>query len=329
MAEKLKHVVSAKQFSRGDLEELFPLMERMQGILGRSSLSGELEGTLGYLDFFGPSERTVRSFVSAIHHLKGQFLLQQLPEQTGWSARTHVIDPEEIANEGYDYIVLRGNQVGATERAAEVSPIPLIHAGEVFQGIRGILEHPTQGLGDLHVIKQEVGELDEQRVVFMGDCRNNSPANSLAILLSCFGVSIDFVVPPNLGTINPINQGLFDCLTERATRFKVTKLTDVQDHMTEFLQDLNVLYLTDSMYNDGWEQAIKHVRPGEKPIENQQTLIKRVLEGLPPTNVIIMHDLLRGHKPDFEDYRLRVNEQMRSATAARMAILTQLVDPRY
>src|SRR5207245_1063832 len=61
---------------------------------------------------------------------------------------------------GYaDLIVLRHPEIGAAERAARVSPVPLVNAGD------GAGHHPTQALLDLYTIKKECGRHDQVRSV--------------------------------------------------------------------------------------------------------------------------------------------------------------------
>ena len=50
-----------------------------------------------------------------------------------------------------DAIVVRHPEMGAVQRAANVSRIPVINAGD------GIGEHPTQALLDIFTIREEIG----------------------------------------------------------------------------------------------------------------------------------------------------------------------------
>ena len=50
-----------------------------------------------------------------------------------------------------DVIVIRHPEVGAVQRAAHVSRIPIVNAGD------GIGEHPTQALLDIFTIREEIG----------------------------------------------------------------------------------------------------------------------------------------------------------------------------
>jgi len=64
---------------------------------------------------------------------------------------------------GYaDVIVLRHNEEGAAKRAAAVSSVPIINAGD------GPGQHPTQALLDLYTIKDELNRIDGIKVAMVG-----------------------------------------------------------------------------------------------------------------------------------------------------------------
>lgn len=50
-----------------------------------------------------------------------------------------------------DAIVIRHPEMGAVQRAANISRVPVINAGD------GIGEHPTQALLDVFTIREEIG----------------------------------------------------------------------------------------------------------------------------------------------------------------------------
>ena len=50
-----------------------------------------------------------------------------------------------------DIIVIRHPEIGIVQRAANISSVPIINAGD------GIGEHPTQALLDVFTIREEIG----------------------------------------------------------------------------------------------------------------------------------------------------------------------------
>ena len=80
---------------------------------------------------------------------------------------------------GYaDLIVMRHPEAGAADRAAGVSSVPFINAGD------GPNEHPTQALLDLYTIKKELGRFDNLHVAFACDPKHSRTIRSLAKTLS-------------------------------------------------------------------------------------------------------------------------------------------------
>jgi aspartate carbamoyltransferase catalytic subunit len=92
---------------------------------------------------------------------------------------------------GYaDVIVIRHNEEGAAKRAASISDVPIINAGD------GPGQHPTQALLDLYTIRAELSRIDGVRVAMVGDLANGRTVRSLAYLLSKFkDVKLWFVAP--------------------------------------------------------------------------------------------------------------------------------------
>ena len=95
---------------------------------------------------------------------------------------------------GYsDVIVLRHFESGASKRAAAVSPVPIINAGD------GPGQHPTQALLDIYTIEREIGRLDGISIAMVGDLANGRTVRSLCYLLSKFeDLHIYFVSPSSL-----------------------------------------------------------------------------------------------------------------------------------
>ena len=78
-------------------------------------------------------------------------------------------------------------------RAAKVSPVPVINAGDGDGG-----QHPTQALLDLYTIYRE-RPLDGLSIAFIGELDRGRTVRSLAYLLAKFDrVKIYFVSPPEL-----------------------------------------------------------------------------------------------------------------------------------
>jgi aspartate carbamoyltransferase catalytic subunit len=147
---KLKHLIESQQFTLPLLMELFQRTRGMERVVARG-------GTLEYQNkilanlFYQPSTRTRFCFESAMYRLGGKVLsTEQASAFSSEVAGEQVEDSIRIIANYSDVIVVRHPQAGGAQRAADVSPIPVINAGDGEGG-----QHPTQALLDLYTIYRE------------------------------------------------------------------------------------------------------------------------------------------------------------------------------
>ena len=147
---KLKHVVESQQFTVPLLMELFNRSRGMERVAGRG-------GTLDYQNkimatmFYQPSTRTRFSFEAAMHRLGGRVLSTEHARSFSSEMEgEQVEDSIRIVGSYSDVIVIRHHEEGGARRAAQVSPVPIINAGDGNGG-----QHPTQALLDLYTIYRE------------------------------------------------------------------------------------------------------------------------------------------------------------------------------
>ncbi len=189
----LRHVVESQQFTVPLLLELFDRSRHMERVVARG-------GTLDYQNrilatlFYQPSTRTRFSFEAAMHRLGGRVLSTE--HARAFSSEfdsEQVEDSIRILGSYCDVIVIRHHQAGGARRAALVSPVPVINAGDGEGG-----QHPTQALLDLYTIYRE-RPLDGLSIAFLGELDKGRTVRSLAYLLAKFErVKIFFVSPPEL-----------------------------------------------------------------------------------------------------------------------------------
>ena len=135
------HVIDAREFApEWLLETLFPLADTMRAVhqLGDSRV---LSGTRLFYLFYQASTRTRLSFESAMTLLGGSV--------SGIETSREERDDEALEDRirvlncyDYDAILLRYHEEGGAARAAGVSNVPVINAGD------GAGQHPTQALLD-------------------------------------------------------------------------------------------------------------------------------------------------------------------------------------
>src|ERR1051326_8507824 len=202
VGSRLRHIVESQQFPRPLLEELFVLADDMKAETHR--YAGRLKGRLMAALFYEPSTRTRLSFESAMLRLGGRTIGTDNAREFSSAAKGETLEDTIRIVAGYaDAIVLRHPEEGAARRAATVSDVPVINAGD------GKGQHPTQALLDLYTIRDELGRVDGVRVAVVGDLANGRTARSLAYLLSKYrDVELWFVAPPAVAMGGDIKEHL-------------------------------------------------------------------------------------------------------------------------
>jgi aspartate carbamoyltransferase catalytic subunit len=192
VSSRLRHIVESQQFSRGVMEDLFARAEEIKREPHR--FMGRLAGQVMAALFYEPSTRTRLSFEAAMLRLGGQAMGTDNAREFSSAAKGETLEDTIRIVSGYaDVIVLRHNEEGAARRAAAVSTVPIINAGD------GPGQHPTQALLDLYTIRTELNRIDGVSVAMVGDLANGRTVRSLAYLLSKFkDIKLWFVAPPQV-----------------------------------------------------------------------------------------------------------------------------------
>jgi aspartate carbamoyltransferase catalytic subunit len=112
-------------------------------------------------------------------------------------------DTIQVVGSYTDLVVLRHVDDDAGERAASVSPVPVISAGA------GEREHPTQGLLDSWMIRRSLGSIEGATVGLVGEpgCR---ATRSILIALCKLGVAEVVFLPPPGRPVEPDEQSVMD-----------------------------------------------------------------------------------------------------------------------
>jgi aspartate carbamoyltransferase catalytic subunit len=307
----MHHVLSVEQFDSAQLEELFIEADQFRDQVAdpeqRRDLASRYVGRQLCSLFYEPSTRTRLSFEKAAANF-GMIPIstENAREFSSASKGETIEDTVKVLNEyGFDIIVLRHHETGATSQAASVSETPIINAGD------GKGEHPTQALLDAHTIFRKFGRLDNLRVAIGGDLANGRTARSLAQLLSHYkGNHLSFVSIPEL----QIGEDIKVKLRESGTGFEETA------DMYDALRDADVVYWT---------------RLQRERLENPDALPKGgftidalALEVL-PQDAIIMHPLPRVDEIDPQvdsDPRAQYFPQAGNGLYVRMALIDQILN---
>lgn len=190
---KLRHVIESQQFTVPLLMELFDRSRGMERVVARGGSLDYQKKIMATL-FYQPSTRTRLSFEAAMHRLGGRVISTE--HARAFSSEIEgeqVEDSIRIIGSYSDVIVIRHQEEGGAVRAANVSPVPVVNAGDGQGG-----QHPTQALLDLYTIYRE-RPIDGLSVAFIGELDKGRTARSLAYLLAKFErVKVFFVSPPEL-----------------------------------------------------------------------------------------------------------------------------------
>jgi len=302
---KLQHVIQSQQFSVPNLMELFGRTRQMEKIVqrgGTRDYDGKIMATL----FYRPSTRTRFSFESAMYRLGGRVLSTESAKAFSSAIEGEQLeDTIRIIADYCDVIVLRHNEEGGAKRAAAVSHVPIINAGDGAGG-----QHPTQALLDLYTIYNECNTLDGLSVALIGALDTGRTVRSLAYLLSKFDrVKLYFLAPPEL----QISQDIIDHLQERNVWFHLASDPD------EVLPQVDVVYQT----------RIDRERLQSKDVSVSDYDINPAMLRKMKSDAIIMHPLPRSVEIDpavDRDTRAAYFRQSRNGLFVRMALLTMLFD---
>ncbi|NLN71927.1 MAG: aspartate carbamoyltransferase [Thermoplasmatales archaeon] len=223
-----RDIVSIKDFTREEIEELLDLSEKMvpyaMGERTWKPLSGKILGNL----FFEPSTRTRLSFESAAHRLGADVIDVSEMSMTSISKGETLADTIRMVDAYCDAIVLRHPYEGAARLAAKFSINPVINAGD------GAGSHPTQTLLDLFTMRSNKGSIDGLNIVLVGDLKYGRTVHSLSDALTVFGAKLTLVAPEQLQMPDDIVRNLKD----KGCPVKQT------DDLEAVISDADVLYVT-------------------------------------------------------------------------------------
>src|SRR5215210_5188404 len=139
MNQYMKNLLSYKELmDQSFLKQLLDDAEKIQN--DPLSVSKNLDGKIIACLFFEPSTRTRLSFESAAHRLGAQVIGIHSAADSSLSKGETLEDTIKTISGYGDCIVMRHSEDGAAERAAKVSSVPVINAGD------GSSQHPTQAL---------------------------------------------------------------------------------------------------------------------------------------------------------------------------------------
>ncbi len=304
---RLSHIIRAQQFNRDILAEVFSTAKEMEKIVkqgGSDILQRKIMATV----FYEPSTRTRLSFESAMRKLGGEVITTENAREFSSAAKGEALeDTVRIVDSYADVIVLRHYESGAAERAASVSIVPIINAGD------GPGQHPTQSLLDLYTVEKEIGHLVGLAIAMVGDLANGRTVRSLCYLLAKYNdVKIYFVAPE----VVKMKEDIKDYLREHNVSFAE------ESDLKAVAPKVDVIYQT----------RIQKERFGDRTEDYEkargQYIIDKSILDIMRKDAIIMHPLPRVDeiRPEVDaDPRAAYFRQAKNGLYIRMALLKMVL----
>lgn len=301
-----RHILSVSQLTREDLHKLFEVAQEMRTMVSRVGYYELLKGKVMTLLFYEPSTRTSCSFQAAMQRLGGTVLNIQDVSSSSVAKGESLGDTIQTLCCYSDAIVMRHPDKGAAQKAASLSRIPVINAGD------GIGEHPTQAMLDVFTIREELGTVNGLTVTFVGDLKNGRTVHSLSRVLAMYNVRMNYVCPEELRMPAEVLEALASrgvVQTEHAT------LSD------EVMRETDVLYVT-RVQKERFSSVEEYERVKDAYTVEPRTLTRA------KEHMIIMHPLPRVGEisPDVDsDPRAVYFRQMEHGMYVRMALLAMVL----
>lgn len=303
MSLSFQHLTSTKQLSRDDTDAILRVAKEMEAVLekgGDDRLKGKILASL----FYEPSTRTRLSFEAAMHRLGGGIITADGFQFSSLYKGESIEDTIVVVGQYADVICMRHPDTGSADKAASVSPVPFINAGD------GPSQHPTQALLDLYTIEKEHGQIDGLHITMVGDLRYGRTVHSLSFLLGLYkDVSFTLVSPKEL----TMPQKVTSFFTEKGLKYE--EVEEIQEGL-----HADVVYMT----------RVQKERFADHS-EYERLKLKYVLttNHLEEKDCIIMHPLPRvGEIDPAVDHlpRAAYFRQAHNGVVTRMALLSMLLD---
>ncbi len=187
------HLLDLDSFTRGDIEAVLTLADRMREILDRRiPRVPALRGYTVVNLFYEPSTRTRVSFELAGKVLGADVISVSSSTSSVAKGESLIDTVRTLRAMRADAVVMRHEMAGAPYLAAQHTDASIINAGD------GAHAHPTQALLDLYTMRRAVGDLAGKKVVMVGDIAHSRVARSDLWGLAAMGAKVVVCGPPTL-----------------------------------------------------------------------------------------------------------------------------------
>lgn len=220
-------VVSMNDLKKEDILFVLDQAKKMDS-MPRAKKAGLLKNKVMASLFFEPSTRTRLSFETAAQNLGAKVIGFADKGVSSYKKKETLSDTIKMVERYADIIVMRHFINGAARRAAEISKVPVINAGD------GSNQHPTQTLLDLYTIKKSFGKLEGLTIGFLGDLKYGRTVRGLALAMTYFKPKKIYLIAPQ------------SLQLQKGNVEELEKHTEVEmcNNYNDCLEELDLMYAT-------------------------------------------------------------------------------------
>lgn len=272
----------------------------------REILKGKVIATL----FFEPSTRTRLSFETAANRLGAKVIGFTDPKVTSSSKGETLKDTIMMVSNYADVIVMRHSIEGAAQYASEISPVPIVNAGD------GAHQHPSQCMLDLYSIYKTQGTLENLNIYLVGDLKYGRTVHSLIMAMRHFNPTFHFIAPKELAMPNEYK------IYCKEHNIKFEEHTDFNE---EVISNADILYMT-RVQKERFSDLMEYER-----VKNVYILKNDMLANV-KDNMKILHPLPRvneiAYDVDSNPHAYYI-QQAQNGLYARQAIICDVLGYSY
>ena len=268
----------------------------------RELLKGKIVATL----FFEPSTRTRLSFETAANRLGAKVIGFTDAKVTSATKGETLKDTILMVSNYADVIVMRHYIEGAAQYASEISPVPIINAGD------GAHQHPSQCMLDLYSIYKTEGTLENLNIFLVGDLKYGRTVHSLIMAMRHFNPTFHFIAPKELAM--PMEYKLY-CKEHSIKFVEHTAFNE------KIISEADILYMT-RVQKERFSDLMEYEK-----VKDVYILKNDMLASARP-NMKILHPLPRVNEIEYavdENPHAYYIQQAQNGLYARQAIISDVL----
>ncbi|MCK9291701.1 MAG: aspartate carbamoyltransferase [Bacteroidales bacterium] len=298
---KNRSLISISDYSKQEQIDLLDRAANFEQHPRRDILKNKVIASL----FFEPSTRTRLSFESAVQQLGGSVVGFTSSDSSSVQKGESLKDTILTVSNYCDLIVIRHPVDGSARYASEVSPVPIINAGD------GANQHPTQCLLDMYSIRKTQNKLENLDITFVGDLKYGRTVHSLIIALCQFNTRFHLVSPVELKLPSAVKRFI------KEAKLHYEQYID----LTEVVAKSDIIYMT-RIQRERFPDPIEYEK-----VKNAYNLRNNMLDNSRP-NLKILHPLPRVNEISVDvdsSSKAYYFEQARNGVFVRQALIASIL----